>query len=241
MIGEKPPAGAMAADDVHIWICALEMPDERVAVLGNLLDEAERARAARFYFERDRRRFIVSHGALRGILSNYVQDDPRAIRFRHGPRGKPYLAGNPDPAARFNLAHSGECALVAVARHREIGVDIEMIKEQRATQDIAHRFFSPYEVGVLHSLPEQERTAAFYRLWARKEAYLKARGEGLGLPLDSFDITLAPHDPPALLQTRHDPADAARWTLQDVPVAPGYAAAVAAEGEDWHLRLRIWA
>ncbi len=233
-------SGGIAADEVHVWRCALDMPDERVAALEGLLDEAERARAARFYFDRDRRRFIVSHGALRSVLSLYLRHDPRAIRFRQGPRRKPFLAGDPAPSLRFNLAHSGERALVAVALNREIGVDIEMIKEQRAIRDIANRFFSPYEVGVLLALPEQERTAAFYRLWARKEAYLKARGDGLGLPLDSFDITLAPRDPPALLQTRYDPADAARWTLQDVPVEPGYAAAVAVQGAGWHLRVRIW-
>lgn len=229
---------ALHPDEIHVWHASLEMPDAALAPAQATLDQHELARAERLRSPHDRRRFVAAHGALRAILAGYLGGQPNALRFQNGPRGKPHLLD--EPSLRFNLSHSGECALVAVAWEREVGIDIEQIRPERAGMAIAERFFSPYEAAILRGLPDGERIAAFFRCWTRKESYIKARGDGFGLPLDAFDVALAPGEPPALLRTRHDPDDAARWTLRDVPVGDDYGAALAVQGSGWRLILRRW-
>ena len=159
------------------------------------LDERELARAGRFRFERDRKRFAFFRAAIRLILGRYVGRPPRELRFAYSPEGKPSLAGRPaDDFLEFNLAHSEDVALLAVGRGRRIGVDLERIRDERDTDEIAERFFSRDEVRALRALAPDQRRKAFFSCWTRKEAYVKARGDGLSMPLSSFSMSLAPRE-----------------------------------------------
>jgi 4'-phosphopantetheinyl transferase len=136
--------------------------------------------------------------------------------------------------------NSGDWILIALSLGRTLGVDVERKKEDMATEEIAARFFSPIECSALAALPAAMRCEAFFSCWTRKEAYLKARGDGLSLPLDQFDVAFVPGAEPRLIETRHDPAEAHRWTLNALQVGRDYAAALAVEGADWELKCWDW-
>ena len=232
------PAGLeLPQDEVHVWRAGLDLSAERLEQLHQLLSADEQQRVARFYFEKDRRHYAAARGFLRTILARYLRLEPAHLRFSYNTFGKPEVAaGLSDNSVRLNLAHSHGLALFAVTRTREIGVDLEQVSAERATMDIAQRFFAPAEVAVLHSLPEEARCRAFFNCWTRKEAFIKARGLGLSLPLNQFAVTLAPGDAPALLSAQNDPQAPGRWILRELDVANGYAAALAVEGHGWDLR-----
>ena len=195
----------------------------------------EQQRAERFRFPDDRQRFVAAHGLLRLILSRYTGALPGELRFTYGPRGKPELAGCPgSDALTFNLSHSRQAALIAVARGRPVGVDVERRREDLDGELIATRFFSPRESEALRALPRAERQAAFYAYWTCKEAYAKARGEGLGLPLDQVEVELAP---PRLVNAL-DGTELAGWLLWLPAVGLGYASAVVAKGRG--LSVSCW-
>jgi 4'-phosphopantetheinyl transferase len=235
----RPEWPALPCEEVHVWRALLDAPAERVRRLLEVLAPDERERAARFHFERDRRRFAVARGLLRTILGSYLNSGPAALRFEYGAQGKPALApGHNSDSLRFNVSHSEGVALFALARAREVGVDVERVSGRVECEEIAGHFFSPGEVARLRALPAEMREAAFFDCWTRKEAYIKARGEGLSLPLDGFDVSLAPGEPAALLANRLDPSEVARWSLRALAPWPGFAAAVAAEGRGW--RLKCW-
>ena len=141
---------------------------------------------------------------------------------------------------RFNLSHSHGVALYAVTRGREVGIDLEYIRSDLEVEQIAERFFSRREIATLRALPIDLRTDAFFLCWTRKETYLKARGEGLSLPLDQFDVSLIPGEPAALLSTHRGSHEALRWSLQELTPAPGYVAALGVEGHGWDLACRQW-
>jgi 4'-phosphopantetheinyl transferase len=224
-----PPAQLrLAPDELSAWLIPIDAPPHRLRDLAETLSPDEQRRAARFHFERDRIRFMAARGALRGILGAYLRRPPAEIVFAYSPHGKPSLAD--EPSLSFNISHSGDWALCAVALNRRIGVDIESIQPELAGQSIAERFFSPREVAELRALPSAEQSAAFFRCWTRKEAFVKARGEGLSLPLDRFDVSLRPGAPPALLSTLDDPREADRWSILALPAPPGYVASAVVEG-----------
>jgi len=224
---------------VHVWCAALDVPESQVRSLWDTLTADERQRAERYIFEKDRTHFVVARGLLRVLLGRYLRQDPPHLRFTYGPHGKPALATDTGRATLcFNVSHSHGLALYAVTRSREVGVDVERIRPEVAQEKIAERFFSPREVTVLRALPTPLQATAFFACWTRKEAYIKAKGEGLALPLDQFDVSLAPGEPAALLRTAWDPQEAACWTLQDLAPASGYRAAVAVAGHAW--RLTCW-
>jgi 4'-phosphopantetheinyl transferase len=159
------------------------------------------------------------------------------LRFSYSKKEKPSLAPPHDGSGvNFNISHSGGIALLAFARRREVGVDVEQIRRDSDLQAIARRFFSANEQTQLARLTDDERVDAFFRCWTRKEAYIKATGDGLSLPLSQFDVSLAPGDENALLATRPETSEAARWLLREVPSGPGYAAAICVRGQDWKLR-----
>ena len=239
---------ALGRGEVHVWWAALDLDTQRVAHLADSLSPDERARAERFHFDRDRVRFIAARGVLRALLGGYLGVSPPALAFEYGPHGKPALAASSTgaPAAalaaevRFNVSHSTGVALYALARGRDVGVDVEGLRGDFATDEIADRFFSPAERMALRALPAEARCAAFFACWTRKEAYIKARGVGLSLALDAFDVSLAPGEPAALLATRDDPAARDHWSLRALDPGPGLAGAVVAEGRDWALRCWSW-
>jgi 4'-phosphopantetheinyl transferase len=236
-----PQRLSLESEDVHVWRAKLDQPSETLQALLRLLSPDESERAWRFYFRKDREHFIVARGVLRRILGSYLSLEPSSLRFAYSNYGKPALAGIMDqPTLRFNLSHSGELALYGFTLGREIGLDLEFRREDFAGLEIAERFFSAREVEVLRSLPPQLRTEGFFNCWTRKEAYIKAVGLGLSLPLDQFDVSLSPGEPAALLRTGDDERETARWSLKALTPAEGYSAALAVEGHDWHLKHWHW-
>jgi 4'-phosphopantetheinyl transferase len=237
----SPTGLTLARAEVHVWRTSLDPDPSSIAHLQHTLSADEVQRAARFHFPRDRRRFTVARGVLRDILGRYLGVPPSDIEFRYSAYGKPALADGFDTAAvQFNISHSHEMALFAVTRDREIGVDIEYLGREVRGEDIAERFFSVHERTVLRALPAVAKHQAFFNCWTRKEAYIKAHGEGLSLPLDQFDVSLAPGEPAALLATRSDPQEARRWSLQALDPGPDYVAALAVEGQGWELTCWQW-
>jgi 4'-phosphopantetheinyl transferase len=238
-----PPADlVLARDGVHVWRAALDRPPSQTAegFLRNLAED-ERARAGRLYFERDREHFIVARGVLRAILGRYLNREPHYVSFRYNSHGKPALAGAPDAdAIRFNVSHSHGLALYAVARGREVGIDVERIRCNLDIAAIAERYFSRRDVTMLRDLPADERHQAFFRVWTRKEAYVKAQGEGLSLLSDRLDLVPAPGEPEAVASARCGSHENARWSFQELVPAPSYVAALAVEGRGWHLSCLQW-
>lgn len=218
----------LAPGEVHVWAVPLTGDPDR---LMRLLSPLEVQRAERHRFLDHRRRFAIGHGALRALLGGYTGHDPGRLAFTSGPRGKPYLESPAD--LYFNLSHSGQLALVAVGRS-ELGVDLEKVRHLESLLEIARRHFSPTEFAVLETASETTRLELFYRCWTRKEAYIKAVGEGLGMSLDSFDVSL--DDTPRLLTFRDGASKPGDWELLDVTPCAGYVAAVAVRGRSHRLQ-----
>jgi 4'-phosphopantetheinyl transferase len=225
--------------EVHVWRTDLRPPARSVAVLRGILDPEERACADRFVFDEHRVRYVVAHGLLRHLLGGYLRMAPEAVRFSRARHGKPYLASHTDrgqgAVLRFNLAHSGDRALIAVGVGREVGIDVEEVRRDRDLVGIAGRFFSPAEAAALKALPAHHREAGFYRCWTRKEAYMKACGEGMAMRLDSFDVLFEPDAPAALLRSERGVDEPRRWQIVELAAGAGFAAALAVEGDDWQL------
>ena len=234
-----PPPGALSlqSSEVHVWRVDLEQTEEAVNQFRKTLDPDELQRASRFYFERHRRAFVVGRGFLRDVLGRYLKSKPDVLKFSYGTYGKPALKSeHKDARLRFNLSHSHNVGLLAITADNHIGVDVEHNRADFATEEIARRFFSRCEVEVFNTLRKEEQVAAFFRCWTRKEAFIKATGRGLSQALDGFDVTLGPGVQAELLRAEDD--DASRWSLYDIDVGPGYAAALAVEGRI--LNLRFW-
>jgi 4'-phosphopantetheinyl transferase len=228
--------------EVHVWSAALDQTPSQIDSFLRTLSADERARAKKFVFPRDRGHFIAGRGALRAIVGLYLNRAPECVSFRYNSHGKPALMlESGEEPIRFNMSHSQGVALYAIACDREIGIDLECVRSNLEVEQIAERFFSSHEIVALRALPVALREYAFFLCWTRKEAYVKARGEGLSLPLDQFDVSLVPGEPAALLRTRPDPDEALRWSLRELTlVPPGYAGALAVEGDDWSLVSWEW-
>src|SRR5258708_18456760 len=229
----------LKTNEVHIWRVSLDRPDSTIKKLTEVLALDEVTRANRFHFEADRGRFIVARACLRKLLGDYLGIRATAVQFSYSEYGKPSLAESINAQGlSFNLAHSGSLALYALTLKRQIGVDLEHIRPEFTADEIARRYFSASEVDRLSQLPPALRHQAFFNCWTRKEAFIKAIGIGLSLPLDQFDVTLAPNEPAILLQTRWNDEEASRWSLTALDAGRDYVAAVAVEGHD--LELRTW-
>jgi len=231
-----PPEFTLGENDIHLWRASLDCEEAVLRRLETSLSAEEKSRAAKFVFAPDRDHFIAARGILRELLARYLEDSPSAVKIAYGKQGKPTLSGpNLDRPLHFNLSHSRGLAVYAFSVRREVGVDLEPIRSDFATDDIAERFFSPAEIKELGSLPPDLKAEGFFQCWTRKEAYIKARGEGLQIPLDSFSVTLTPGEPEQLSS-----ADSARWSLRAFQPAEGYAGAVVGEGNGWELRCWQW-
>jgi 4'-phosphopantetheinyl transferase len=223
----EPFVPLLQLPEIHLWEFSLAAAESVQTSLRAWLSEDERARAARFRFAADTRRFQVARGSLRSILGAYSGCPARDLKFSYSPHGKPRLADE-RARIRFNVSHSGEQGLLAVVLGREVGVDIEAMRDNVEFDQLAERFFSEQERESLRALPPEMKLRGFYRGWTCKEAFLKAQGVGLSRSLSSFDVEIA--GPARLLATRPDAAEARLWSLFEHQAAAGYAAAIAVEG-----------
>jgi 4'-phosphopantetheinyl transferase len=239
-MADLPNYFTLGAKEVHVWRTPLDLTSIIVQRLRQFLSSDELVRAGRFHFERDRKHFIVARGCLRAILSRYLKVHAAEIEFVYGDKGKPYLSGTcaDTQPFYFNLAHSAGLAVYALTSICEIGIDLERIRPEFTGDEIANRFFSPGEVSCLNQMSANLRPEAFFNCWTRKEAFIKATGMGLSLPLDEFEVTLAPGQPAQLLRTNWDEAEAFRWSIKSIDAGTGYIAAVAVAAHDWRVKCR---
>jgi 4'-phosphopantetheinyl transferase len=238
---EVPRDYSISDDEVHVWLARIGLPARHILMLADILSPEERQKARRFHFQVDRERHVVGRALVRIAIGRLLDRRPDNLHFRYNNFGKPYLADDANERGlQFNVSHSGELILVALAANRKIGVDVERVRRDLNIDGIAGRFFSSREQADLAALPVDLRHDAFFRCWSQKEAFIKAQGEGLSLPLDSFDVTLRPTEPPALLETRPDPVEASRWVIRALDVGPDHKAALAVEGAGWRLETMQW-
>ncbi len=213
---------------VHVWLFKLEGQFSQWQRLRALLSEDELIRAERFYFERDRHRFVFARGNLRVILGRYVKQNPASLNFIYNDFGKPFLTAEPNqPSVNFNLSHSDMWGVLAVTLQKEVGIDIEKIKDSIKIEEIAERFFAPGEIAQIRALEPRERIDAFFNCWTRKEAFIKAVGKGLSLPLHDFEVTVQSDQPVRLLKYRGKEEELSDWFLTSFDPLPGFKAALA--------------
>ena len=229
-------------NEIHVWSVNLDQSDVQLKKLQLYLATDEIKRARGYYFKKEKNYFIAARGMLRKILSLYINRQPYEFIFEHNKFGKPFLPHEFGGSKfRFNLSHSHGLALYAIVLNHEIGIDVEYIREDFKEFEIANRFFSPEEVAVLNSLPVESQKEAFFLCWTRKEAFLKAKGKGLSIPLDQFEVSLTPGQPAKLLKTRYDRKDISNWSLFHLTTKPGFAAALAVEDfQKWQLKSWDW-
>ncbi|MCG2787139.1 MAG: 4'-phosphopantetheinyl transferase superfamily protein, partial [Anaerolineae bacterium] len=226
-LAQGKPSWTLTDSDIHIWVASLEMAHQEIDEPFTLLAPDEKARAERFYFERDRNRFIAGRCILRMIIGGYLGMDPSKIEFAYREVGKPVLKsqlqGKP---LEFNLSHSNELALYIFSRNHEVGIDVEYIRSMPDTDDFAEKFFSARETELINSLRGEEKYAAFFKLWTCKEALLKANGSGLTMPLSRMEIFLDADGAAALSSIGGSTEQALRWHLEAFNPAQGYQAAL---------------
>lgn len=235
-----PDLVVLGYDEVHVWRATLDLPLSCVRSLEQTLSADERKRAERYRFLKDSTNFVVARGILRTIVGRYTNSDPRMLQFRYNHFGKPSLVGEAgSDALFFNKTHSGQMAIYAITRGREIGIDLEYIDRGVAWKEIAERFFSPNEISMLRAVPTEMQLEAFYSCWTRKEAYLKGRGMGISLALSQFDVPVN-SGVSVVLRTGEEGREISCWSLQDIFSGSGYAAALAVEGHSCHLKYWQW-
>ena len=217
---------------VHVWTASLDVGATRRRALGRHLSRDEVDRALRLRSNADRMRFVVARGILRELVGRYLGIEPRCVRFRYGAYGKPAVS---ESTLSINLSRTEDRALFAFARGREIGVDIERVHWDFPCERVAAAFFSAAEVPALRAFPPEERPEAFFRCWTRKEAYLKARGDGLTVDLASFNVSL--DECSALLCVPDEPG---RFALYDLDAPAGHAVALAADGRRARVSQQVW-
>ena len=232
---------ALGDREVHVWNASLDRPTAFTHRQYLVLSEEEKHRAERFHFAKDRAHYVCGRGILRVLLGSYLDVPPENVPFSYGPNGKPELS----PVFRhtdlhFNVAHSHGQLLVAIARHCALGVDIERIRSEMDVERIAERFFSFAETQQLDALTGIAKWDGFFNGWTRKEAYLKARGEGIGDGLDQFAVSLIPGNSARLLFDRRDPNAVSRWSIRDLATSSGFAAALVVEATDFTLGRFAW-
>jgi 4'-phosphopantetheinyl transferase len=242
--GWRPPPATLTLEPrrVDVWHFSIDAAPECVARHLEHLSLDERERAARFHFERDRRRFIVGRGTVRLILGRYLDTEPAVLHLAATAHGKPFLIGNPSHArVHFNLTHSGAHALCAVADATPVGVDLEVLRDIDDMAGLMRTVFTPTERAAVESLRTSDRRLGFFTAWTRKEAVVKARGDGLAFDVQRFSVTLAPGEPAGVINFADAPREAAYWWLVDIPAGSDCAAALAVRhpepSKDWGVRL----
>jgi 4'-phosphopantetheinyl transferase len=228
--------GELLARRVHVWQISLNSLQGSLDESREILSVDEKRRARRFRFERDRQKFTLTHWAVRLILGKYMDCDPRHLTFELGAKGKPQIRRSENLSGlHFNLSHSGDFAVLALTSRLSLGIDVEAVTSAFATEEIANSFFSPDEVSCLMALPLERRAEGFFCCWTRKEAYIKAKGGGLYIPLDSFSVTVHPDKRPMLLRAVNGVNEINRWSFYNLRIHPAYRAALVAEGRNHEI------
>lgn len=217
---------------IHLWLAYFDQLMPRYEHFATLLTRDEKDRMNRFISDKVKQRFALARGMLRTVLMRYLGGTDDTIKFAYGERGKPILQ-NSD--LHFNLSHSHNLIALGLIQHRQIGVDVEHIIPLPAMGTMAQDNFSAGEFATLYALPESDRLQAFYRCWTRKEAYIKAVGDGFALPLQDFDVTLKLNDTPKFLRIKND--NPTNWTLLHLDLGQDYIGAVCVKGEKPHLMI----
>jgi len=226
--------GKLAGNEAHVWHFSVDLPDGMYDALFERLDDEEKERALRFKFPASRNLYVASHAFLRKVLGRYLGADPGTLRFRAATLGKPELTAGD---LRFNLSHTDGAAVVAVTRRSAVGVDVERVRENLDPLELAERFFSRPEIEWLRSQPESQRFSAFFACWTAKEAYVKASGGGMSIPLAGFGVIPYRGQAELRLEVYGDPVESARWSMWQVELEAGLPCALAVEGENLTVRV----
>ncbi len=236
-----PPELSLPAHAVHVWRAELGLEAAYLRRLEQNLSADERGRASRFRFARDRARFIGARGLLREILALYLNASPGRLSFGYSTHGKPFLAGEEHSTLRFNVSHSFDAMLLAIAHMREVGVDVEGVRNNGvASEEIGETVLSEPEKQALARFRGEDKRTTFLQFWTRKEAYIKADGRGVSLPLARIDVSSPEGQVAALDEATGEWRTCPRWELRTLAPVPGYVAALVAEGQDWSLALWHW-
>jgi 4'-phosphopantetheinyl transferase len=240
LVWEQAPSSlSLEPSELHLWRIGLRQAEWIRDSCRQVLDADEAERAARFHFLADRDRFLIAHGAIRHILAAYLNIAPKAVRFTYGRQGKPELASE-DLDLRFNLSHSSDLAIAAFVRGTCVGVDIEWVRTNVSCMEIAERYFSAEEIARLENVPTDQQREAFFDIWTRKEAYVKACGGGLSVPLNSFAMPFGSVEQPVPFQTTGAKSDEiTSGTMYVLAPLPGYKAAAIVESQQ-AFRVRYW-
>ena len=238
----NPPNKCLLKDnEVHIWRASLNLQLQEVNKLRNTLSSEEMVKASRFKSYEDRDRFIVSKGILRTILGSYLNTNPTRLEFEYNEHGKPFIKNTLDTNnIHFNASHSRNIALYALTIKREIGIDVEYLRSKIEFERIARRFFSEKEFSMLISQPSESRLELFFDCWTLKEAYIKAVGGGLSIPLNRFEVTLKPGGTPKILEINGSHVEASHWSLYSLSPAPNYRGALAVKGHNLIIKYLNW-
>ncbi|HEV2209042.1 MAG TPA: 4'-phosphopantetheinyl transferase superfamily protein [Verrucomicrobiae bacterium] len=234
-------AGIAAAPRVHVWAVALDAPEHTRALLSRSLSPDERERAGRYRFATHRNRFTVSRGTLRNILGCYLGESPEQISFAYGEHGKPGLElRQARSGIRFNLADCDDLALIAVCQGAEAGVDVERVRTIPEVGELVSRFFSRRESAAFAALPEWQKPDAFFRLWTRKEAWLKATGQGIAQHLARVEVSFLPGEPAQLLGVPREISAGRQWSVSHLEPRAGWVGALALAGSLTHPCCWTW-
>lgn len=234
-----PEVVSLETDQVHVWRVHLNLSKQALPRNVQVLSLDEVKKAEKFYLEADRIRYSTTRVVVREILSSYLGVRPEEIIFAYNQYGKPYLvSAGPERNLNFNISHAGDMSLLAVTLDRRIGVDIELVRDEASIETIAKRFFLPSEVSQLLSLPESLRQEAFFTCWTRKEAFIKAQGQGLSIPLDQFEVTFIPNEIPRLIIADSFLRESQVWSIIHLEPGPDYVGALVVEGDG--LKVTGW-
>ena len=228
----------LPSEEVHVWRASVSLLRHAASSLERILSGDEIGMARRFKIPLLRERYTVAHGILRQIVGFYLNVEPNSLVFARKEFGKPFLVHH--DWLRFNLSHSNDIVLIALANEHEVGIDVEYIRYDIDVLELAGHAFSDNEMAALRTVPPHLLRRAFFACWTRKEAYLKATGQGLAIPLKAFDVSVSPEQPPALIHQALEPADLGRWSFQDVPPHPDYTGTVVVRGKPEAIRCWQW-
>jgi len=235
----NPPDNLIVSEEeVHVWRADLEVDENLQNSFLKLLSPDEKIRAGKFRFAKDRRNFIVARGILRSLIGKYLEINPAEIPFRYSEFGKPGIANH--NLLEFNISHSQNIALFAFTKKFNIGVDVEFVNPNIEVKDIATKFFSANEIMNLLALSEQEQILAFFNCWTRKEAFIKAVGEGLSFPLDKFEVSLEPDKPAKLLATDWEPKAVSKWSVYSMSPGANFVGSLVIEGLVENVKFWNW-